>query len=106
MSVIGTRDKSFVLWSKGRVAEASLMSLIVQEKNMFSVKNMQEISREYKELAEKTRKLVFSSVLNKILMEMDTYVQFIINLYLCRNEEIEIYGSHVLIGKWGVIVLI
>lgn len=58
-SVIGTRDKSFVLWSKGRVAEASLMSLIVQEKNMFSIKNMQEISKEYKGLAEKTRKLIF-----------------------------------------------
>ena len=46
-SVIGTRDKSFVLWSKGRVAEASLMSLIVQEKNMFSIKNICYINGKY-----------------------------------------------------------
>ena len=105
-SVIGTRGKSFVLRSKGRVAEASLMSLIVQEKNMFSVKSMQEISREYKELAEKTRKLVFSSVLNKILMAMDTSEQFIITLVHSRNEEIESYSSPVLVGKMGVIELI
>lgn len=105
-SVIGTRDKSFVLWSKGRVAEASLMSLIVQEKNMFSIKNMQEISKEYKGLAEKTRKLIFSSVLNKILMAMDTSEQFIITLVHSRNEEIESYSSPVLVGKMGVIELI
>ena len=106
MSVIGTRDKSFVLWSKGRVAEASLMSLIKKKKNMFSVKNMQEISREYKELAEKTRKLVFFFFFNKILMAMDTSEQFIITLVDSRNEEIESYSSPVLVGKMGVIELI
>lgn len=89
-SVIGTRDKSFVLWSKGRVAEASLMSLIVQEKNMFSIKNMQEISKEYKGLAEKTRKLIFSSVLNKILMAMDTSEQFIITLVIVGMKRLKV----------------
>ena len=46
---------------------------------------MQEISKEYKGLAEKTRKLIFSSVLNKILMAMDTSEQFIIPLVHSRN---------------------
>ena len=82
------------------------MSLIVQEKNMFSIKNMQEISKEYKGLAEKTRKLIFSSVLNKILMAMDTSEQFIITPVHSRNEEIESYSSPVLVGKMGVIELI
>lgn len=71
---------------------------------------MQEISKEYKGLAEKTRKLifssVFSSVLNKILMAMDTSEQFIIPLVHSRNEEIESYSSPVLVGKMGVIELI
>ena len=76
------------------------------QKNMFSIKNMQEISKEYKGLAEKTRKLIFSSVLNKILMAMDTSEQFIIPLVHSRNEEIESYSSPVLVGKMGVIELI
>lgn len=63
-------------------------------------------SRQVLGLAEKTRKLIFSSVLNKILMAMDTSEQFIITLVHSRNEEIESYSSPVLVGKMGVIELI